>query len=118
MLLVVQTCCNEKASIQQADDSDKPEPLPGDLPQLDAERSPFSDSWNDSVAICACMLKENVTDVREWLLYHRCAIGPLLSSAIALLSISMPLDCVRRGYSYALVPSGTCQLNWYVHQPK
>lgn len=43
----------------------------GDLPQLPEGRSPDSDAWNNSIAICACMLKENVTDVREWLQYHR-----------------------------------------------
>ena len=44
----------------------------GDLPQLPHERGPDSDTWDNSVAICACMLKENITDVREWLQYHRC----------------------------------------------
>ena len=44
----------------------------GDLPQLPLERGPDSDTWDNSVAICACMLKENITDVREWLQYHRC----------------------------------------------
>jgi hypothetical protein len=47
----------------------------GDLPLLPTDRSPDSDTWNNSVAICACMLQENTTDVREWLLYHRS--GPL-----------------------------------------
>ena len=43
----------------------------GDLPMLSPDRSPDSDTWNNSVSICACMLQENTTDVREWLLYHR-----------------------------------------------
>lgn len=45
----------------------------GDLPMLTPDRSPYSDTWDNSVSICACMLRENTTDVREWLLYHRCA---------------------------------------------
>lgn len=48
------------------------EQQPGDLPPLNPDRSPESATWVNSVAVCACMLKENVTDVREWLLYHRC----------------------------------------------
>lgn len=43
----------------------------GDLPLLPFDRSPDSELWDNSVAICACMLQENVTDVREWLVYHR-----------------------------------------------
>jgi hypothetical protein len=45
----------------------------GDLPFLPPDRSPHSDSWDNSIAICACMFQENLTVVREWLLYHRCA---------------------------------------------
>lgn len=45
----------------------------GDLPLLPTDRSPDSDSWDNSVSICACMLQENTTDVREWLMYHKCA---------------------------------------------
>lgn len=48
----------------------------GDLPRLPMDRSPDSDTWDNSVSICACMLQENTTDVREWLLYHRCAYLP------------------------------------------
>ena len=43
----------------------------GDLPLMPFDRSPDSNTWDNSVAICACMLQENVTDVREWLIYHR-----------------------------------------------
>lgn len=43
----------------------------GDLPMLPVDRSPDSDTWDNSVSICACMLEENTTDVREWLLYHK-----------------------------------------------
>ena len=45
----------------------------GDLPNLPEDRSPDSPTWNNSVAICAIMKEENAKDVREWLLYHRCA---------------------------------------------
>lgn len=43
----------------------------GDVPMLSPDRSPYSDTWENSMSICACMLQENTTDVREWLLYHR-----------------------------------------------
>lgn len=43
----------------------------GDIPIPPPENSPYSDTWENSVSICACMLKENTTDVREWLMYHR-----------------------------------------------
>lgn len=46
----------------------------GDLPRLPTDRSPDSDTWDNSVSICACMLQENTTDVREWLLYHKCVL--------------------------------------------
>ena len=45
----------------------------GDLPQLPKRRQPGGPEWTNSVAICACMFQENMTDVREWLLYHQCA---------------------------------------------
>lgn len=44
----------------------------GDLSPLREDRSPDSDTWDNGIAICACMLQENATDIREWLLYHRC----------------------------------------------
>ena len=50
----------------------------GDLALLPPDRSPDSDTWNNSVSICACMLQENTTDVREWLLYHRWGSACLL----------------------------------------
>lgn len=44
----------------------------GDVEPLPENRSPQSDEWDNSVAICAIMKGENTTDVREWLMYHRC----------------------------------------------
>ena len=35
--------------------------------------SPFFGAWNNSIMICAVMKRENITDVIEWLDYHRCA---------------------------------------------
>jgi hypothetical protein len=45
----------------------------GDLPALPDERSPDDASWDNGIALCACMREENTTDIREWILYHRCA---------------------------------------------
>lgn len=44
----------------------------GDLPTLRWDASPDSETWTNSLAICACMFGENTTDVREWILYNRC----------------------------------------------
>jgi hypothetical protein len=46
----------------------------GDVSPLPENRSPFGSEWKNSVAICAIMMGENTTDVREWLLYHRCGV--------------------------------------------
>jgi hypothetical protein len=43
------------------------------LPPLSAEYSPESPTWNNSLAVCAIMRNENITDVREWLQYYRWA---------------------------------------------
>jgi hypothetical protein len=43
------------------------------LPPLPKSHGPDSPKWNNSVAICAIMKDENLTDVREWLTYYRCA---------------------------------------------
>jgi hypothetical protein len=34
--------------------------------------APWHPSWNNSIAICAVMRQENITDVVEWLLYYKC----------------------------------------------
>lgn len=44
----------------------------GDLPELPEYRSPQGKEWTNSVAICAITKDENTTDVREWVLYHKC----------------------------------------------
>lgn len=44
----------------------------GDLPALRLDHSPKNPAWDNGIAICACMFQENTTDVREWLLYHKC----------------------------------------------
>ena len=38
--------------------------------------APWSPQWVNSVAICTTMRGENITDVREWLDYHRCELSP------------------------------------------
>ena len=37
---------------------------------------PWMPGWDNSIAICATMKSENVTDVREWLQYYRCSARP------------------------------------------
>jgi hypothetical protein len=43
------------------------------MPKLPNHMGPWSNRWNNSVAVCAAMRQENATDVREWLLYYKCA---------------------------------------------
>jgi hypothetical protein len=43
-----------------------------DLPPLPNTFSPDSDNWSNSIAICAVMKDENITDVMEWIAYHQC----------------------------------------------
>ena len=44
-----------------------------DMPPLPPLHAPDSPTWSNSIAICAIMRDENVTDVREWLQYYRYA---------------------------------------------
>jgi hypothetical protein len=44
----------------------------GGLPKLPDSQAPWRPGWGNSVALCTTMRRENVTDVREWLLYHKC----------------------------------------------
>ena len=37
------------------------------------EVDPQSEAWDNSVAVCAIMKQEKLSDIREWLLYHQCA---------------------------------------------
>ena len=46
---------------------------PSNLPWLPPSHAPDSPEWRNSVALCTVMYNENVTDVREWLQYYRCA---------------------------------------------
>jgi hypothetical protein len=43
----------------------------GDLPPLPPERAPNGSEWDNSVAICTSMHRENSTDIREWILYYK-----------------------------------------------
>ena len=54
-----------------------------DMPALPPLHAPDSPTWKDTVAVCAIMRDENITDVREWLQYYRCAAAA--SSAFAML---------------------------------
>ena len=62
----------------------------GDLSQLSDDRSPDSEAWDNGIAICACMFQENTTDIREWLLYHRCGRPPRLV-CVTVLSVTVIL---------------------------
>lgn len=35
-------------------------------------QDPGSENWDNSIAVCAIMKQERISDVLEWLLYHRC----------------------------------------------
>ena len=48
------------------------QPNEGELCDLPKSFGPWNKKWENSIAICAVMRDENVTDVREWLQYHRC----------------------------------------------
>ena len=55
--------------------------------------SPFSQEWDNSIAICAIMRRERVEDIREWLQYHRCGSKPTLTGAGALVRHLVELAC-------------------------
>ena len=59
-----------------------------DLPKLPPQHGPDSATWSNSIAICAIMKDENVTDVREWLTYHQCASS---------FACSLAASCTRWG---------------------
>ena len=50
----------------------------GGLRGLPLSFGPWNIKWENSIAICAVLRDENVTDVREWLQYHRCGYVFLL----------------------------------------
>lgn len=43
------------------------------LDPLPESYGPDSEQWSNSFAICSIMKDENITDVREWLTYYKCA---------------------------------------------
>jgi hypothetical protein len=47
-------------------------PIQGTSKKPDEERSPWHANWDNSIAICAIMRQENITDVVEWLSYYQC----------------------------------------------
>jgi hypothetical protein len=40
--------------------------------QRSEHRAPWHESWDNSIAICAVMRNENITDVVEWVSYYKC----------------------------------------------
>ena len=61
-------------------------PWLSDLEVMKMVHSPSSPKWVNSIAVCAVMKNENVTDVTEWLRYYQCVflcviitfLGPVL----------------------------------------
>lgn len=51
-----------------------------DMPPLPESHSPDGGHWTNSVAVCAIMKDENITDVVEWLAYYKCALVLLMSA--------------------------------------
>ena len=47
-------------------------PWLSDLEVMHTDHSPSSPKWVNSIAVCAVMKNENVTDVTEWLRYYQC----------------------------------------------
>ena len=45
----------------------------GSQPQKEVD--PQSEEWDNSIAVCAIMKQEKLNDIREWLLYHQCALA-------------------------------------------
>jgi hypothetical protein len=43
----------------------------GKLSSLSDDHAPWHTNWNNSIAICASMQHENITDVVEWLSYYK-----------------------------------------------
>ena len=55
---------------------------PGGAAVPEDQRAPWNKNWRNSVAICATMRQENVTDVVEWLTYYQCAHSCSCASAL------------------------------------
>ena len=58
----------ESARVHPGLAAEKEEPLPESV-------HPFSMAWDNSIAACAIARSEATADVREWLAYHRKALG-------------------------------------------
>lgn len=62
--------------------ADRPECGVDELHDPPERVNPFSNTWDNSMAICALMRLENSADVREWLQYHRYGPPVQLSEAV------------------------------------
>lgn len=45
----------------------------GPLMPKPLEAGPDRDSWTNSIGLCSMIQDENSTDIREWILYYKCA---------------------------------------------
>jgi hypothetical protein len=52
--------------------------LPSDSSGQPQDHAPWHENWNNSIAICAIMRQENITDVVEWLSYYKYVPPPEL----------------------------------------
>ena len=71
---------NATATLQQVFARRSPVKQHAKRPQKHVD--PLSKEWDNSVAVCAIMKQEKLSDIREWLLYHQCALPPLPSTAL------------------------------------
>lgn len=42
-----------------------------DSTPIQMDRAPWEANWNNSIALCAIMQRENITDIVEWLSYYK-----------------------------------------------
>jgi hypothetical protein len=54
----------------------------GDLPKLSNRLAPWTRTWTNTIALCSTVRQENTTDLREWLLYYRCAFHAIYSEFV------------------------------------
>ena len=85
----------------------------GDVPKLSNRRAPWGLAWRNSIALCSTVRQENTTDLREWLMYYRCArvlcaarVRPVLQAARQALLLAHLCERVFSGAE----PWHCCQL--------
>jgi hypothetical protein len=85
-------------------------PKPARKPRRDGQprrtlphhRGPWHHSWNNSIAVCAIMRQENITDVVEWLSYYKCVPCCLLPETNRTCILWEGAACARGGWGLEL----------------